>query len=351
MLEYAYAEEEELFRFGKNSESMLEYHAVVVDESSMIDLMLMDALTDAVRPGTRLILVGDQDQLPSVGAGNILGDMIRSEQIHCVRLREIFRQAEESMIVVNAHQINRGEYPSCNGKDTDFFFLARQREDDLEQVIVDLVSKRLPGYFPVEDALRDIQVMTPVKKGPIGTQSLNRALQRILNPPAKDKMERAFGDKVFRTGDKVMQVRNNYQIVWRHTGEGAEGQGIFNGEVGFVLSIDKEYGRLTVRFDEEKIATYEFGQLEELELAYAITVHKSQGSEFPIVVMPISWFPPMLATRNLLYTAVTRAQQAVVLAGDWASVQAMVDNNRIALRYSGLEARLKQYLSWTEDPA
>ena len=340
LLEYYYDEDEDNMRFGKNSENQLDYDAVIVDEASMLDLMLMEGLTDAIKPGTRLILVGDVDQLPSVGAGNVLRDIIESEYIHTVMLKEIFRQAEESMIVVNAHRINQGERPFLNEKEKDFFFMERRNEKQMEELIVDLVTKRLPAYYMDMDSVRDIQVLTPVKKGILGSLSLNKALQQALNPPREDLEERKFGDKIFREGDKVMQIRNNYAIGWRSRRDFNEGEGIFNGDVGFIESIDKEYNQMTVVFDEDRLVTYEFSQLDELELAYAVTVHKSQGSEFPIVVMPVSWFPPVLATRNLLYTAVTRGKNVVVLVGSEGRMNAMIDNNRISMRYSGLKYRL-----------
>ncbi len=341
LLEYYYSEGEEMMRFGKTAEDPLDYDAVIIDEASMIDLMLMNGLVSAIRPGTRLILVGDADQLPSVGPGNVLRDMINSEYIYCVKLTEIFRQARESLITVNAHKINKGEYPYCNEKDKDFFFMRQSTEKEMLQMIRDLCTRRLPAYYTEVLPVRDIQVLTPVRKGILGSINLNRALQEVMNPPCRELEERKVGDRIFREHDKVMQIRNNYQLKWRNKEDFSEGEGIFNGDVGFIQQIDREFNQLTVVFDECKYVTYDFNQLDELELAYAITVHKSQGSEFPIVIMPVSWFPPVLATRNLLYTGVTRGKTAVVLVGSENKMHAMVDNNRITQRYSGLSVRLK----------
>ena len=344
LLEYYYSESDDSMHFGRTEENPLDYDAVIVDEASMLDLMLTQGLTDAVRPGTRLILVGDVDQLPSVGAGNVLRDIIESEYVHTVMLKDIFRQAEESMIVVNAHRINQGEKPYVNSRDKDFFFMERQKENQMVDLIVELVTGRLAAYYEGIDSVRDIQVLTPVKKGVLGSIALNKALQDTLNPPSEEKDEKRFGERVFRVGDKVMQIKNNYQIGWRKRRDFSEGEGIFNGDVGYIESIDREYNTMTVVFDEDRVVQYEFSMLDELELAYAVTVHKSQGSEFPIVVMPVSWFPPVLATRNLLYTAVTRGKKVVVLVGMENRMNAMIENNRIAMRYSGLKYRLRKIM-------
>ena len=344
LLEYYYAEGEDTMKFGKTEEAPLEYDVVIIDEASMIDLLLMEGLTNAIKSGTRLIMVGDSDQLPSVGAGNVLRDIIESEYVQTVQLKEIFRQAEESLIVVNAHRINKGEYPFLNNKDNDFFLMERPKEKDIVTLIIQLVTKRLASYYDGIIPVKDIQVLTPMRKGLLGSITLNQELQAALNPSRKDLEERKFGDKVFRENDKVMQIKNNYQIGWKKRRDFSEGQGVFNGDVGFIEKIDKEAGKMTVIFDEDKYVFYDFTQLDELELAYAVTVHKSQGSEFPIVVMPISWFPPMLATRNLLYTAVTRGKSLVVLVGTENRMNAMIDNNRIKMRYSGLRDRLEALL-------
>ena len=345
LLEYYYSEGEDVMRFGKTEEDPLDYQAIIVDEASMIDILLMNGLLSAIRPGARLIIVGDADQLPSVGAGNVLRDIIDSEAIHAVKLTEIFRQAKESLIVVNAHKINKGEYPDINEKEKDFFLLRRGGEKEILATIKDLCVRRLPAFYTDCDAVKDMQVVTPARKGALGCVNLNKELQEILNPPGPDKREKKMGDRIFREGDKVMQIRNNYQLQWKRAEDFTEGEGMFNGDVGFVEIVDAEYGELGVLFDDGKYVNYEFSQLDELELAYAVTVHKSQGSEFPIIIMPVSWFPPMLATRNLLYTAVTRAKVAVVLVGQENRVCAMVDNNRIVERYSGLRNRLAAFLN------
>ena len=344
LLEYYYSAGEDLMRFGKNSEDPLDYDVIIVDEASMIDLMLMQGLTEAIRPGSRLIMVGDYDQLPSVGAGNVLRDMIESEYVHTVMLKEIFRQARESLIAVNAHRINQGEYPFVNSRDKDFFFMERSGEKQIAQLMIQLITERLSAYYEDMIPVRDIQLLTPVKKGVLGSIALNRELQQALNPPKNDLMEKKSGDRIFREKDKVMQIRNNYELRWKKGEDFSEGQGVFNGDVGFIDRIDQDNHQMTVIFDEDKYVTYDFSQLDELELAYAITVHKSQGSEFPIVVMPVSWFPPVLATRNLLYTAVTRGKKVVVLVGSKQKMNAMIDNNRIRMRYSGLKARLQRLL-------
>lgn len=345
LLEYAYIEGSDEMRFGRNEENPLDMDVVIIDEASMVDLILMNGLMKALKPGTRLILVGDADQLPSVGAGNVLSDILESEYIYAVRLKEIFRQAEESLIVVNAHRINKGDYPDFNEKEKDFFFLNRKTEAEMLQAILELCSRRLPGHYTHCHPIEDIQVLTPVKKGTLGTVNLNKEMRERLNPPSSHKMEKVFGNKLFREGDKVMQVRNNYNLAWKKRGDFTEGEGIFNGDLGYVEKIDSENQELVAVFDEEKYVVYEFTDLDQLEPAYAVTVHKSQGSEFPIVVMPMSWFPPMLATRNLLYTAVTRGKEAVVLVGSENKMRAMVDNNRIEDRYSGLKARLAGMLN------
>ncbi|QIB70665.1 ATP-dependent RecD-like DNA helicase [Aminipila butyrica] len=344
LLEYYYSEGEDLMRFGKTEENPLDYDVIIIDEASMIDILLMNGLMNAVVPGTRLIFVGDSDQLPSVGAGNVLRDMIDSEVIYAVKLTEIFRQAKESLIVVNAHRINKGEYPEFNERDKDFFFLQKNGEKDMLETVKDLCARRLPAYFTDCDAMKDMQVLTPVRKGLLGSLNLNKELQAVLNPPDPQLAEQKYGERVFRVKDKVMQIKNNYQMNWKRLDDFTEGQGVFNGDVGFISQIDKEFNEIVVVFDENKFVTYDVTQLDELELAYAVTVHKSQGSEFPIVIMPVSWFPPVLATKNLLYTAVTRGKQAVVLVGSMNKMYAMVDNNRIMDRYTGLSFRLRNLL-------
>ncbi len=344
LLEYYYSEGDDSMRFGKNEESPLEYDAVIIDEASMIDILLMKGLLEAIPAGTRLIIVGDADQLPPVGAGNVLRDILDSEIISSVKLTEIFRQAKESLIVVNAHKINKGEYPDSNEKDKDFFLLHRKGEKEMLDTIKDLCVRRLPSYFENCDPLRDIQILTPMRKGLLGCINLNKELQQILNPLSADLKEKRFGDKLFREGDKVMQIKNNYRLEWKRLDDFTDGQGVFNGDCGFIHTIDNEFNEITVLYEENKYVKYDVSNLDELELAYAVTVHKSQGSEFPVIIMPISWFPPILATRNLLYTAVTRARDAVILVGSEGKMRAMVDNNSITFRYSGLKPKLKEFL-------
>jgi len=344
LLEYYFSEDESRPRFGKNHEDPLDYDVVIIDEASMVDILLMNGLLSAVKPGTRLIIVGDSDQLPPVGAGNVLRDIIASEVIHTVKLTEIFRQARESLIVVNAHRIYKGEYPYCNEKDKDFFLLRRNSETAILDTIKELCSRRLPEYYGDCDPVRDFQILTPRREKLLGSKNLNAELQKILNPPSERLREKKLKETVFREGDKVMQIRNNYQKEWKRQEDFQTGQGVFNGDVGFIHTIDPEYDLITVVFEDSKFVQYDFADMDEIELAYAVTVHKSQGSEFPIIIMPLAWFPPMLATRNLFYTAVTRAKRAVVLVGSEQVMQEMIDNNRIIERYSGLCSRLRRLL-------
>lgn len=346
LLEYSFMEEESM-AFGKDEDSPIESDIIIIDEASMIDILLMNSLVKALSPGTRVILVGDIDQLPSVGAGNVLKDIISSGVVRVVVLDEIFRQSEESMIIVNAHRINKGEDPILNEKDKDFYFMTRQQPSQIVDTIVELCKERLPNFYGV-DSLKDIQVLTPMKKGEVGINALNKELQRVLNPKDNSKAEKQMGEDLFRVGDKVMQIKNNYTTEWKLIRNGIEidsGEGVFNGDLGFITDIDEDDRTLTVIFDEEKEVEYEFNQLDELKLAYATTVHKSQGSEFPVVVMPINWGPPMLLTRNLLYTAITRAKQLVVLVGEEKYLSMMIQNNRITKRYSALDKKIRNYMS------
>ena len=340
LLEYVYSEDDNQMEFGRNEDNPLEEDAFIVDEASMIDLMLMDGFLQALDNDSRLIIVGDADQLPSVGAGNILHDMINSEYVPTIRLEEIFRQAGESHIVVNAHSINNGEYPEFNGKDSDFFFMHRSGEADIRDTIEELVTGRLASYYDFVKDSSDVQVLTPTRKGGLGTASLNELLQSVINPAMPARNERKFGSKTLREGDKVMQIRNNYRMEWRQLGR-QSGRGIFNGDMGVIDTIDTDNAKVIVDFD-GKFVTYDNEELDELELAYAVTVHKSQGCEFPAVIIPISGFPPMLATRNLLYTAITRGKKLVILVGSEERMQRMIDNNRIDERYTGLEDRLRE---------
>lgn len=324
--------------FQKDEDDPIRADVVVVDEMSMVDIFLMRSLLKALMPGTKLILVGDADQLPSVGAGNVLRDLIDSEQLPVVCLDEIFRQGRESHIVVNAHRINHGEYPLIQNKDTDFFLERKESAQLAQESVVALVQKRLPKYLGV-DSLRGIQVMAPMKKGALGVWQMNQLLQAALNPSSREKGEISRNEGVFRLGDKVMQIRNNYDLEWTRGSE--SGEGVFNGDIGYIISLSRMDREMVVEFDDGRRAIYDDTMLDELELSYCISVHKSQGSEFDAVVLPLISGSQMLMTRNLLYTAVTRARRLVVIVGREACVHQMVDNNRILHRYSALNLRLR----------
>lgn len=336
--------------FARNADNPLEADCIIADEASMIDLMLMRSLLRAVQPGTRLILVGDADQLPSVGAGNVLGDILASGAVPCARLTDIYRQSETSRIVMNAHLINHGEMPMLNEKDTDFFFERKATYADTARSVLALATRRLPSYlgYPPEEAadlaVRNIQVLAPARKGECGVNSLNILLQEALNPSAPGKPQLTWGETLFRLGDKVIQTKNDYKIEWtRETPSGIEeGAGIFNGDVGFITAVDPGNTTLTVLFDENREVVYESGDLDALEPAYCLSVHKSQGSEFPVVIMPVIGGPPMLLTRNLLYTAMTRARELVVLVGSEDVIRRMVENDHVARRYTTLAVRLQE---------
>ena len=332
--------------FARTQDNPLEYDALIIDEMSMVDIFLMRSLLRALVPGTRLIMVGDADQLPSVGAGNVLRDILDSGAIPSVRLTEIFRQDEKSMIVYNAHRINRGEAPRLNAKGSDFFFERAVSPSDAAKRIVALCASRLPSFLHL-DPVRQMQVLSPTKKGECGVWMLNQLLQAEFNPAAPGKHERVRGDTTFREGDKVMQTRNNYQLKWQKEGVfGAEeGQGVFNGDIGFIVSIDPQEHVMSVQFDDERVAEYEGADVDDLELAYCISVHKSQGSEFPVVVMPAVGGPPMLLTRNLFYTAVTRARRMVMIVGRESAIDQMIANVNTRRRYSALCWRLQQVMS------
>jgi len=326
-------------RFGRNSRNPLEENVVIVDEVSMMDLSLMTALLYAMKPGSRLILIGDSDQLPSVGAGNVLADLISSGAIRTVRLTEIFRQAKESLIVTNAHRINSGEAPLLGVADNDFFFVRREYEKDIPETVASLVLERLPRAYGA-DIREKLQVITPSKKGFGGVEALNKILQARINPEGKFKREKTSHGVLFREGDKVMQTVNDYEVEWERGDE--LGMGVFNGDIGVIEQIDQNNSKMYVRFD-DKLATYLFDMLDELDLAYAITVHKSQGSEYPVVIIPMYSCAPMLQTRNLLYTAVTRARNMVILVGRSDIPEKMVNNNREILRYTTLARRICDY--------
>lgn len=339
LLEIGYVGKEDDHVFSKNEENPIDGDVIIIDEMSMVDIILMNHLLNAIEHGTRLILVGDVDQLPSVGPGKVLQDLIRSEIIKTVKLKEIFRQAEESLIIVNAHRINNGEKPVLNYRDKDFFFVKRNRAEDIVNTIVDLCIRRIPVTYGFEP-MREIQVLTPVRKGVVGVANLNIELQALLNPKDKGKKEKVFRDFVFREGDRVMQIKNNYNLCW--TKQDDEGTGVFNGDTGIIREIDDEEQNIVVSFDDEKIANYDYSILDELEPAFAVTIHKSQGSEFPVVIIPIFPGPQVLMTRNLLYTAVTRARKLVILVGNDDYLDVMINNERETNRNSGLADKLRR---------
>ena len=330
--------------FERNETNPLETDVVIIDEMSMVDITLMNSLLKAIAPGTRLILVGDINQLPSVGPGSVLKDIIQSEAFNVVMLTKIFRQASTSDIIVNAHKINRGEEVSLDNKSMDFFFLKRYEADIIINVVLQLVKQKLPKF--VDATPYDIQVLTPMRKGLLGVERLNGILQQYLNPPDKSKREKEHGDMVFREGDKVMQPKNNYQLEWEiRTKFGLtvdKGMGIFNGDMGIIIEINDFAETMTVEFDEGRKVEYSYKLLDELELAYAITIHKSQGSEYPAVVIPLLNGPSMLMNRNLLYTAVTRARKCVTLVGNDATFNQMIQNTSQQKRYSGLCDRIRE---------
>lgn len=338
LLEMEFGDGEEL-RFRKNENDRLEEDVIIIDEASMLDLMLTQALLKAIKPGARLILIGDMNQLPPVGAGHVFEDIIKSDRFATVELNHIFRQAQESLIVTNAHAVNHGEYMNLESKSGDFFFLPRSDDAQTCATIAELCRKRLPKSYGLT-VFGGIQVITPSRKGTAGTNELNISLQAAVNPPAKGKAEKKVRDMTFREGDKVMQIKNNYDMEWNKNG--TQGFGMFNGDIGVIKKIDDSADCITVDF-EGKICEYDYTMLDELELAYAITVHKSQGSEYPIVIMPLYRYTPKLLTRNLLYTAITRAQSIVILVGNAEVAKAMVDNNRQTKRYTGLRYALEKY--------
>ena len=324
--------------FKKNGSDPLEAHAVIVDEMSMVDLELMQALLEALRPGCRLVLVGDPDQLPSVGAGNVLGDLLRSTVVPTVSLTQVFRQAEQSAIIRNAHAVNLGQPPQLDSNQGDFFFLCRRSPDRLVQTVVELCRDRLPKNMNVP--ADQIQVLSPTRKGACGTAALNRALQAALNPPAAGKQQKQWGDVTFRVGDRVMQTKNNYDVLWEKD-DGTAGSGIFNGDVGVIQDIDSSGELIVLRFD-DRTATYTADLLAQLDMAYAITVHKSQGSEYPAVILVSAPAAPSLMVRGVLYTAITRARRMLIMVGDDTVPAKMAANDRQQRRYSGLRRRLKE---------
>ncbi len=337
--------------FERNEENPLDAGIIIIDETSMVDIYLMNALLKAISPGTRLILVGDVNQLPSVGAGNVLKDLIESEAFPVVRLSRIFRQAAESDIVVNAHKIHLGETIELGKASRDFLFIKRQNPDAIIGAMITLIKEKLPNY--VGASLFDIQIMTPMRKGPLGVERLNGILQEHLNPPERAKDEKEINGIIYRVGDKVMQIKNNYQIEWEIQSKYGiatdAGMGVFNGDIGIIKNINTFAEELVVIYDEGKRVTYGFKQLEELEHAYAITIHKSQGSEYPAVVIPILSGPRLLMTKNLIYTAVTRARSCVCLVGIPDAFYEMVSNELEQKRYTGLCSRIKDLILQEEN--
>ncbi len=341
LLEISYSDSDTGMSFLKNEEEPLEADVIIIDESSMIDCMLMYSLLKAICIGTRLILVGDANQLPSVGAGNILKDIIKSNIIDTVSLSEIFRQAQESQIVLNAHRVNNGEYPILNEKESDFYFVESKSYEECVSKIVQLVTKRLPKFMNC-DAFADIQVLTAMRKTEVGVANLNLELQKVLNPKTDRKREKKMQNFSFIEGDKVMQIKNNYNLVWKNIHNPKDfGKGVFNGDEGVITHIDNKLEYVKVLFDGYKECEYDFANLDELELSYAITIHKSQGSEYKVVVIPVFNGPPMLMTRNLLYTAITRGRELVVVVGTKFYLEKMVDNNKEFNRYSSLDFYLE----------
>lgn len=330
--------------FDRNAENPLDTDVIIIDEMSMVDIYLMHALLQALVPGTRLIMVGDANQLPSVGPGNVLKDIIRSKFCHVVRLEKVFRQAAESDIILNAHRINRGEPVEYRKESRDFFSLERNQPQDIINVVIQLIVQKLPPY--VNASPYDIQVLAPMRKGELGVLNLNDVLQKYLNPSSPDKVEREFHGVLFRENDKVMQIKNNYQLKWKKYNPYGdvceEGEGVFNGDSGVIRTISALTESVTVEFEEGKIAEYEFSEMEELELAYAITIHKSQGSEYPAVIIPLLSGPKMLFNRNLLYTAVTRAKKCVTIVGSRRMVDQMICNINEKKRYSSLCQRIQE---------
>lgn len=346
MLEINGAQEESSAQahFARNQANPVDADVVIIDEMSMVDISLMNALADAICMGTRLILVGDRDQLPSVGAGNVLKDIIASDQFHVVRLTKIFRQAEASDIILNAHLINQGRLVDISKRSKDFLFIKRPEANAIISAAITLITKKLPDYLKV--SVNEIQVISPMRKGILGVERLNKILQEYLNPPANDKKEHEHGETIFREGDKVMQIKNNYQLEWEVRGRFGiptdTGTGVFNGDIGVIRTINAFAEELEVEFDDGRMVTYLFSELDELELAYAITIHKAQGSEYAAVVIPLLSGPRMLMTRNLLYTAVTRAKQCVCVVGIPETFAEMIRNETEQRRYSSLDVRLRE---------
>ena len=338
LLEVDFSNKSGKLKFKHNELNTLKADVIIIDEMSMVDVLLFEALLRAIKPESTLIMVGDSNQLPSVGPGNILRDLMATGLIPTVELKEIFRQAAESLIVTNAHSIVKGEMPELDNRKKDFFFMPSESDEETAKIVLGLAKTRLPksyGYSPIDD----IQILSPTKMSNAGTKELNRSLQLALNPPSSMKKEIRFFDVVFRTGDKVMQIKNDYDVLWQKGGE--KGTGIFNGDIGIIMNVDTKNSVLTIDFD-GRVAIYTTEMLNKLEHAYAITIHKSQGSEYKAVIMPLTMFTPQLLYRNLLYTGVTRAKEILIIVGSRAAVSAMVENDRKTLRYSCIKALLKE---------
>jgi len=340
----SFAEDGKRARFERNEDMPLETDVIIIDEMSMVDIHLFYALLKAVPLGCRLVLVGDMNQLPSVGPGQVLRDLIESAGFPVVMLKKIFRQASTSDIVVNAHRINEGRQIELGNKSEDFFFLSRNNVDVIYKHMILLILEKLPKY--VDAKSHQIQVLTPMRKGSLGVEVLNGILQRYMNPPDKDKAEYEYGDVIFREGDKVMQIKNNYQLEWEVVNyfnlPVDRGTGVFNGDTGIILSINTFAQTLTVEYEDNKRVEYHFSQLDELELAYAVTIHKAQGSEYPAVIMPLLGGPKQLLNRNLLYTGITRAKRCVTILGSEETICQMIQNGDARKRYTGLLARIRE---------
>ncbi len=339
LLELGYSGDDDDRKFAKDENNPIEADVVIIDEMSMVDLLLFNSLLKAIPRGTSLILVGDADQLPSIGPGNVLRDIINSDGIAVVKLTEIFRQARESLIVVNSHKINKGDFPVLNEKNNDFFFMPRNTPEEINKTIVELCLQRLPSAYGF-NPFTDIQVLSPTRKGPVGVRTLNILLQEALNPKSERKKEKPAGDYTFRELDKIMQIKNNYDMQWSMSDSDEEGLGLFNGDIGIIKDISNEFENMDIVFDDVKSTSYPFSNLSDLELAYATTIHKSQGSEFPAIIIPLYPSSTALLSRNLLYTAITRAKKLVILVGQQSVLTNMINNNQEVRRCSGLKERL-----------
>lgn len=346
LLEIGKIQEEQKLETVDNDIVPIDADVIIVDEVSMVDVFLMNYLLKGIYLGTKLVLVGDSNQLPSVGPGAILKDMIESESIPVIFLNKIFRQAAKSKIIVNAHHVNCGEAFIAKGSneaeetEDDFFYINESSQDKILMQVISLVKDRLKNYGNYE-FYKDMQVLTPTKKGLLGTKELNKAIQNVLNPKDNLKEEKSFGEQIFRQGDRVMQIKNDYDIFWEKEDTHETGTGIFNGEIGTISKIEQEERQMKIEFDDNKVAWYSFTSLEELELAYSITVHKSQGSEFNVVILVVPQAAPMLLTRNILYTAITRAKKLLVVVGSNKVIEYMIKNGDTKKRNTGLEYKLR----------